>query len=153
MEENRKRGRPKGSNKLKRSKDKKRFLEELQKSKGIIFPAVQAVGINRQTFYNYYNQDEDFRRDVDEIKETTIDFVESKLLKEISEGNMTGIIFYLKCKGRDRGYIERVENNTNMTIDAIKIKYIMPQEDDRLLEDHNIITPLDNPTIKLELPE
>lgn len=41
--------------------------------------------------------------------ETLTDFAESKLYELIQAGDKTSIIFYLKCKGKSRGYIERSE--------------------------------------------
>lgn len=38
-----------------------------------------------------------------------LDFAESELFKQIKEGNITGVIFFLKTKGKKRGYIERSE--------------------------------------------
>jgi hypothetical protein len=38
-----------------------------------------------------------------------LDTAESALFNQIKEGNVTSIIFYLKTKGRRRGYVERQE--------------------------------------------
>lgn len=45
----------------------------------------------------------------EEVEFSTLDFAESKLLQLLDAGDKTAIIFYLKCKGKSRGYIERQE--------------------------------------------
>lgn len=45
----------------------------------------------------------------EEVEYSTLDFAESKLLQLLDMGDKTAIIFYLKCKGKSRGYIERQE--------------------------------------------
>ncbi len=42
-------------------------------------------------------------------EEKTLDLAESKLLENIGNNDNTGIIFFLKTKGKKRGYIERQE--------------------------------------------
>lgn len=42
-----------------------------------------------------------------DILDTALDFVEGKLLENIAEGDVTSIIFYLKPKGKHRGYTEK----------------------------------------------
>lgn len=74
-----------------------------------------ALGINRRTFYDWRNGDKELDERLKEVEESLIDFTESKLLEKISEGDMTAIIFHLKTKGKQRGYIERVENNISLT--------------------------------------
>jgi len=88
---------------------KKQIVEALEKSLGIVTTAVKTVGIHRSTFYNWYNEDEEFRKEVDGISDIALDFAESQLHKQIQGGNPTSTIFYLKTKGKRRGYVERQE--------------------------------------------
>jgi len=88
---------------------KKRVLEQLKKTHGIIASACAQASVGRQTFYNWLEKDEKFKADVQEIIEATTDKVEMKLLEQINGGNLTAIIFYLKCKGKNRGWVERQE--------------------------------------------
>jgi predicted DNA-binding transcriptional regulator AlpA len=94
---------------------KESLLKALEKSLGIVSTACESVGISRTTYYKYYNEDEDFKKQVNDIGEATIDFAESSLFELIRSGNTAATIFFLKTKGKRRGYIERqeVEHNTN----------------------------------------
>ena len=49
---------------------------------------------------------EELRKVKEEIEESYLDLAESKLMKKINEGDNGSIFFYLKCKGKKRGYIE-----------------------------------------------
>jgi hypothetical protein len=89
---------------------KKALLEALDKSLGVVTTACKIAGVSRRTYYDYYNKDADFKEQADDIGNVVIDFAESKLHKAIEQGNITAIIFYLKTKGKERGYVERVEN-------------------------------------------
>jgi hypothetical protein len=88
---------------------KKAILESLEKSLGVVTTAVRQVGIARSTFYKWLSEDEDFKREVDDIQEIALDFAESQLHKQIKEGSTTATIFLLKTKGKRRGYVERQE--------------------------------------------
>ena len=87
---------------------KKQLIEALTKSLGVVTTACKSVGISRTTFYEYYKEDE-FKAEVDSIENIALDFAESQLHKQIQEGNTTATIFYLKTKGKKRGYIEKSE--------------------------------------------
>jgi hypothetical protein len=50
-----------------------------------------------------------FKRKVDDISNIALDFAESQLHKQIGDQNTSATIFYLKTKGKKRGYVERQE--------------------------------------------
>lgn len=113
---------------------KKKAIEALRKSLGVVTTACESIKLARSTFYNWVSNDEDFKKEVEEISEQALDIAESKLFERINgyehpeekifnyEGDIvraktvkhyppdtTAIIFYLKTKGKKRGYIEKSE--------------------------------------------
>ena len=101
---------------------KEQLLIGLEKSLGIVSTACQSIGISRTTYYKYYNEDEDFKRSVDSVSDIALDCAESQLFELIKAKNVTAIIFYLKTKGKNRGYIEKQENSNNSNnITGIKL--------------------------------
>ena len=105
---------------------KKSLLEALEKTLGIVTDACKMVGVSRQTFYVYMNDDPEFKAAVEEISDVALDFAESKLFQlidgvycEKTLGTETIVyqkppdtiatIFFLKTKGKKRGYIEKHE--------------------------------------------
>ena len=87
---------------------KKAMIQALEKSLGIVTSACKVVGIARQTHYNWM-EDEQYKAAVEELGDVALDFAESKLHKLIDSGNPAATIFYLKTKGKERGYVERQE--------------------------------------------
>lgn len=88
---------------------KKQLLKALEKSLGIVTTACKNVGIHRSTYYDWYNRDLEFKKQVDEINEVALDFGESKLFEQIADNIPSSTMFFLKCKGKKRGYVERQE--------------------------------------------
>jgi hypothetical protein len=88
---------------------KKAMLEALEQSLGVVTSACKKVGIGRTTFYDWMRSDEEFAKQVKDIEDIAIDFAESQLHKQIKGGNTSATIFYLKTKGKNRGYVERQE--------------------------------------------
>ncbi len=87
------------------------LLKSLEKYKGLVMTACKDAGIPRNTYYYWYNKDKAFKEAADNTVESQIDIVEASLFKQISEGNTTAIIFFLKTKAKHRGYVERVEQD------------------------------------------
>jgi hypothetical protein len=85
------------------------MVEALEKALGIVTQACKVVGIARVTHYRWMKDDDEYRGAVENLGDVALDFAESKLHKLIDQGNPAATIFYLKTKGKNRGYIERQE--------------------------------------------
>ena len=90
-------------------KQKEEFLYAFERSLALVASACRKIGISRPTFYNWYNDDPDFKEKVDEIRELSKDSVEQRIYNKIKNGDTAMIIFYAKTKMKDRGYVERHE--------------------------------------------
>jgi hypothetical protein len=88
---------------------KKAMLDALEKSLGVVTSACKTVGVGRTTHYLWMQEDKEYKAAVEELSDVAIDFAESQLHKQIKDGNSTATIFFLKTKGKKRGYIERQE--------------------------------------------
>ena len=88
---------------------KQTFLEIYQKKGGIIYLACEAANVGRTTYYEWMKRDPQFAAAIKELDDYLLDFTESKLMAKIQSGNLTAMIFYLKCKGKKRGWVERQE--------------------------------------------
>lgn len=96
---------------------KKAVIEALEKSLGVVTTACKSAGVGRTQFYEWLKNDEEFKRKVEDVENIALDFAESQLHKQISEGSTPATIFFLKTKGKSRGYIERQEIETKITND------------------------------------
>ena len=72
-----------------------------------------ALNITRKTFYERRNKNKLLASQLDACEESLLDFAESKLMEHINDGDITSLIFFLKTKGKKRGYVERVENEVS----------------------------------------
>ncbi len=96
----------------------------MEKSLGIVTSACKAVGISRETHYRWMREDKDYKSAIEDINDIALDFAESSLHKQIKDGNTTATIFYLKTKGKKRGYVERTEVQQETTYKSLDINII-----------------------------
>ena len=89
--------------------NKKAMIDAMSKTLGIVTSACKAVGITRQTHYRWMKEDQEYKAQIEELDNVALDFAESSLHKQIKDGNTAATIFYLKTKGKRRGYVERQE--------------------------------------------
>lgn len=117
---------------------KEQILEALEMHNGIVSSACASIGLARSTYYNWLNEDSVFKAAVEEIQDVAIDFVESKLMEKIKGVQVAGkdavydvppsdtaIIFFLKTKGKKRGYIEKQEIDHTTKGESFNIKDII----------------------------
>jgi hypothetical protein len=112
--------------------NKKKAIAAFRELDGNVSKVCKALGIYRSTFYDWCDNDEDFRKQIEEIKDEQVDFYEQQL-KELAKGarydaldadgnivrlqdkpNPTAVIFALKTKGKSRGYVEKTEIDMNV---------------------------------------
>lgn len=89
-----------------KAKNQENFLIALQGSLGIVTTAAEMCGMTHQSHYDWL-KDPVYKAKVEEISNMTLDYVESRLLQLIKMGKEASTIFYLKTKGKKRGYIEQ----------------------------------------------
>ena len=99
---------------------KETILQALEKSLGVVTIACKQADVPRSTYYKWLKEDEEFAKDVKEIENIALDFAESQLHTQIKDGSTPATIFYLKTKGKKRGYVER--NELDLTTDNEPIK-------------------------------
>ncbi len=88
---------------------KEAMIQALERSLGIVTTACRAVGISRQTHYNWLKDDSEYKAQCEDLHNVALDFAESQLHAQIKAGVPSSTIFYLKTRGKERGYIERQE--------------------------------------------
>lgn len=100
---------------------KETMLSALEKSLGVVTVACKKANIPRSTYYKWLKEDTDFANAVKDIENIALDFAESQLHSQIESGNTSATIFYLKTKGKKRGYIEKQELDLT-SAQPVKIK-------------------------------
>jgi|SRR3989304_3472124 len=83
------------------------LLEAVPGSKGIIGHVASRVGCKRLTVTKALKKYPRFRAAFSDEREAYVDELEGELAKRVEKGDLTSIIFGLKCLGKKRGYVER----------------------------------------------
>ena len=80
-------------------KDKTEIIEQLKRTP-IVEIGCKKAGVGRSTYYRWRKEDKEFLKASDEAIEIGSSFIndmaESQLITAIKDGNMTGLIFWLK---------------------------------------------------------
>ena len=103
---------------------KENLIKALEKSLGVVTNACKSAGCSRETFYKYCKEDAEFKERVEDISNVALDFVESRLHQQIKDDSTAATIFYLKTKGKKRGYVERQEIQQETTYKTLDINII-----------------------------
>tara|TARA_R110002020_G_scaffold339678_1_gene554739 strand:+ start:47 stop:400 length:354 start_codon:yes stop_codon:yes gene_type:complete len=100
---------------------KEAMLQALENSLGVVTVACKQTGTPRSTYYKWLKEDNDFAKAVKDIENIALDFGESQLHSQMKDGNTSATIFFLKTKGKKRGYVERSELDLSSGDEPIKI--------------------------------
>lgn len=87
----------------------KHVCDAITRAHGITSLAAQELGCSPNTVRGYISRYPTVAASKHQATEGMLDIAEAKLFQAIANGEAWGVIFYLKCKGKQRGYIERQE--------------------------------------------
>ena len=88
---------------------KERVIAALVKG-GTKSAAARTLKCDRGTITRYMDDDPEIAKAVEEAKEILIDLAEEGLMKNVKDNQQAAIAFVLKTLGKERGYVERIEN-------------------------------------------
>lgn len=81
----------------------------LQATGGFLSLAAQRLGCNYKTVARRIAASPRLQEALREISDKKLDMAEAALTKAINAGESWAVCFFLKCKGKQRGYVERSE--------------------------------------------
>lgn len=95
---------------------KENFPDLLTANYCLINLTCKKAGIDKSTYYMWRKKDPEFAKRCDDVKELIGDVIESKLYDQARGNVLRAIEFLCRTKYKDRGYVERIDQNvTQMT--------------------------------------
>jgi hypothetical protein len=104
-----------------------------------IASACSVTGRTRRTFYMWRKESEWFREQMQYALEAKIDMAEEQLFRQVEKGSTAAAVFYLKCHGKQRGYVEK-EETTDREI-VVKWPESLPSNTPPTLDSSESTTP------------
>lgn len=104
-------------------------IDAIERAGGLQTQAAHILGCHRKTIARYIDKYVTVKEAYEAANETQLDMAEQSLFDQIANGNITAIIFYLKTKGKHRGYVERQEH-TGADGGNLKIELVYPGDGD-----------------------
>ena len=104
---------------------KENMIKALNNTFGNVSEAIrqleaQGLSVSRQSHYRWL-EDEDYKIAIDNAADKTLDKVEKALQTQIEKGSVQATMFYLKTKGRNRGYNEKLDVDITSGEEPIQI--------------------------------
>lgn len=82
------------------------IIDALTANGGWIAPAAKALGMRRTSLHRRIAASARLRTIVEDLREEHLDLAENKLLRAVQNSQPWAICFFLKCQGKNRGWIE-----------------------------------------------
>ena len=101
--------------------------DALRSCGGLQYVAAQKLGCHASQVTRYVQANEELQEALDECVESNLDMTEAALLTNIKKGREASIFFYLKCKGKHRGYVEqpqRHEVEVKVKVEEVRERFL-----------------------------
>ncbi len=115
--------------------NKKTFLAALKQTRCIVSDAAKLCGLPSRTHYDWVRDDNEYKKDVEDIGNEVLDFIEKAAYNRVEEGSDKMIEFILKTKGKKRGYGNELDITSGgdpivFNMNLIKSIDDLPKEDE-----------------------
>ena len=107
----------------------KEIDDGLRVTGGFVTYTAKKLGVTYQAIYARIKKSPQLQRTINEINESYLDLTEHSLIKKIKAEDLGAICFYLKCKGKSRGYIEKQQlehsqDPNNPIVQKIEVEFV-----------------------------
>jgi len=87
------------------------ILKALELNAGVISDTAKMLRTSYTRLKQFIEDNPNLKQAAEDVSEIKKDLAESELNKHIRNGNLTAIMFFLKTKAKDRGYVESMDFN------------------------------------------
>lgn len=108
--------------------NKKKFLNALKDSGGVITSIANRLEVTRKAVYEYIERNPELRKFVEDEKEKILDMAEISLFSQVKDKDFGATKYILSTRGKSRGYIEKTESEITHKGEGIKL--IINQKDE-----------------------
>ena len=112
----------------------KQIDDGMRATGGFLTYTAKQLGVSYNAIYARIKRSPQLQRTQQEIQESYLDMSEHSLIKKIKAEDLGAICFFLKCKGKGRGYIEKQQlehsqDPENPVGISINVNYIDVEEE------------------------
>jgi hypothetical protein len=87
----------------------KQVIEALKETKGLVYLAAKKLGVDPDTVSNYAKRYPTVKATLVSARGEVVDLAEAKLYQATLGGEQWAVLFTLRTQGKERGYVERVQ--------------------------------------------
>ncbi len=98
------------------------MIDALKETKGMVYLAAKKLGCSHTTIYNYIKRHPTVKEAWKAEHGVVADNAELALYSAILAGEHWAVTFYLRTKGKDRGYTEKTEQDITVDFDLSEWK-------------------------------
>jgi hypothetical protein len=111
-----------------------KIAEMLLATAGIMSTAAARLGVNKSTICRRVQRSPVLQQALADASDRVLDLAETELFKSIQAGESWAVCFYLKCKGKHRGYVERSEITGAQGVPVMQVSDSVPDTElDKIL--------------------
>ena len=107
---------------------KSQYVEALRAARGLVSVAAERLGMTPNGVYKAIQRMPELREVQEEATEKMLDFAEAKLYQHIADDNLQATVFYLKTRGKHRGYVEKQEQAGEMRVVVEHVRQPIPED-------------------------